>query len=201
MIKIYFIPILIVSLFVSCASSPPSTTKDVCKIFKEKRSWYRAADKTEKKWKIPISVSMAFIKQESSFVADAKPERRKLLGFIPWKRKSSAKGYAQAIDGTWEIYLKERGNWFTDRNDFEDAVDFIGWYNNKSHRELGISTTNARALYLAYHEGRAGYRRGSHRGKPWLLSVADKVQKQSERYNFQYQKCKKRLSRSFFIFF
>ena len=201
MIKIYFIPILIVSLFVSCASSPPSTTKDVCKIFKEKRSWYRAADKTEKKWKIPISVSMAFIKQESSFVADAKPERSKLLGFIPWKRKSSAKGYAQAIDGTWELYLQERGRWFKQRNDFDDAVDFIGWYNSKSVKNLNIKNNNARVLYLAYHEGREGYKKGSYRAKPWLLVVADKVQRQTERYNRQYQSCKKKLGRKFLIFF
>ena len=144
---------------------------------------------------------MAFIKQESGFVSDAKPERRKLLGFIPWKRKSSAKGYAQAIDGTWQLYLKERGRWFKQRNDFDDAVDFIGWYNFKSHKELGIEATNARALYLAYHEGRGGYKKGTYRSKPWLLTVADKVQYQSNRYNLQYKKCKKKLGRRFFIFF
>ena len=201
MIKFYSIFLLILSLLISCATSPPSTTQDICKIFKEKKSWYRAAKKTEKRWKIPISVSMAFIKQESSFVADAKPARTKLLGFIPWKRKSSAKGYAQAIDGTWDLYLKERGGWFKERNDFDDAVDFVGWYNFKSHKELGIATTNARALYLAYHEGRGGYKRGSHRTKPWLLLVADKVHRQSDRYNAQYQGCKKKLGSRFFLFF
>ena len=50
---------------------------------------------------------MAFILQESSYIQGAKPERTKLLGFIPWKRKSSAFGYAQALDGTWERYKKE----------------------------------------------------------------------------------------------
>ena len=201
MVKLYSIFLLIFSLLISCATSPPSTTQDICKIFKEKKSWYKAAKKTEKRWKIPISVSMAFIKQESSFVADAKPARTKLLGFIPWKRKSSAKGYAQAIDGTWDLYLKERGGWFKERNDFDDAVDFVGWYNFKSHKELGIATTNARALYLAYHEGRGGYKRGSHRTKPWLLLVADKVHRQSDRYNAQYQGCKKKLGSRFFLFF
>ena len=201
MVKLYSIFLLIFSLLISCATSPPSTTQDICKIFKEKKSWYKAAKKTEKRWKIPISVSMAFIKQESSFVADAKPARTELLGFIPWKRKSSAKGYAQAIDGTWDLYLKERGGWFKERNDFDDAVDFVGWYNFKSHKELGIATTNARALYLAYHEGRGGYKRGSHRTKPWLLLVADKVHRQSDRYNAQYQGCKKKLGSRFFLFF
>ena len=191
------------SLFLlkSCTSQPPSNINDVCKIFSEKKSWYKAAKKTEKRGKIPISVSMAFIKQESSFRSNAKPERTKLFGFIPWKRKSSSKGYSQAIDGTWKLYLKERGSWFKDRNDFDDAVDFIGWYNHKSHKELKIGLTNARALYLAYHEGWSGYRKGSHRTKPWLLSTADKVHYQYERYDSQYKSCKKKLGRRFFIFF
>jgi len=64
----------------SCASnSPPSTTTDVCKIFKERYSWYKAAKKTEKRWKIPVYVSMAIIKQESSFRADARPGKNKTL--------------------------------------------------------------------------------------------------------------------------
>ena len=62
--------------------------------------------KTEKRWGSPAYVTLAFIKQESDFQQGAKPERIKLLGFIPWKRKSSAYGYAQAIDGTWDIYKK-----------------------------------------------------------------------------------------------
>ena len=196
--------IIIISVFFlisGCASNkPPSSTADVCKIFKERYSWYKAAKKTEQRWKVPVYVSMAIIKQESSFVSDARPERTKLLGFIPWKRATSARGYAQAIDGTWEMYLKDRGGWFVSRNDFEDSVDFVGWYNYKSHNQLGISLTNARALYLAYHEGRGGYKRGSYRTKPWLLSVADKVQRQSEEYKIQYQGCKKRLGKRFIFF-
>ena len=192
--------LLSIILISSCASSPPASVDDVCKIFKERYSWYKAAKKTEKRWKIPVSVSMAIIKQESSFRADARPERRKLLGFIPWKRVTSARGYAQAVDGTWEMYLNDRGGWFVSRNDFEDSVDFVGWYNYKTHKQLGISVTNARALYLAYHEGRGGYKRGSYRTKPWLLSVADKVQRQADRYQVQYNGCKKKLGRRFIFF-
>ena len=201
MIKKIIIIISVFFLISGCASNkPPSSTTDVCKIFKERYSWYKAAKKTEQRWKVPVYVSMAIIKQESSFVSNARPERTKLLGFIPWKRVTSARGYAQAIDGTWEMYLKDRGGWFVSRNDFEDSVDFVGWYNYKSHNQLGISLTNARALYLAYHEGRGGYKRGSYRTKPWLLSVADKVQRQSEEYKIQYQGCKKRLGKRFIFF-
>ena len=78
--------------FISCSNLPPSNTSNICKIFEEKSSWYKAAKKAEKNWKVPISVTMSFIKQESSFIAEAKPPRSKLLGFIPWKRPTSAKG-------------------------------------------------------------------------------------------------------------
>ena len=183
-------------LITACASSgPPVSTSDVCKIFKEKRSWYKAAKKNEDRWDIPVSVTMAIIKQESSFIAAAKPGRTKLLGFIPWKRESSAKGYAQAIDGTWELYLKDRGGWFKSRNDFDDAVDFIGWYNSKSVKQLKIEKHNARALYLAYHEGWRGYRNKTYEKKPWLIEAARQVEERALRYQTQYLNCKKKLRR------
>ena len=47
------------------------------------------------------------MRQESAFQNRIKPERTKLLGLIPWKRKSSALGYSQAIDATWDWYRKE----------------------------------------------------------------------------------------------
>ncbi|MEL0198945.1 MAG: hypothetical protein VW905_02990, partial [Gammaproteobacteria bacterium] len=98
-------------------------------MFLEKRSWYKAAIKSSKRWKIPLEVNMAFILQESSYIQGAKPERKKILGFIPGKRKSSAFGYAQALDGTWERYKKEAKKTFAYRRNFDDSIDFIAWYN------------------------------------------------------------------------
>ena len=89
--------ILLPFLLVSCVSSPPEQPDDICKIFKEKKSWYKAAIKTEKRWKLPPYVLMAFFHQESSFQAKIRPERKKLLGFIPWFRPSSSLGYSQAL--------------------------------------------------------------------------------------------------------
>ena len=74
----------------------------------------------------------------------------------------------------------------------EDALDFIGWYNHKSHKQLGLSKWNARELYLAYHEGRSGYRRGSFKKKPKLLKVADKVARTADEYGVQLKQCKAR---------
>lgn len=99
---------------------------------------------------------MAFIYKESSYRGKVKAPRTKLLWVIPWKRKSSAEGYAQVLDGTWKQYVNEAGGIFSQRTDFDDAVDFVGWFNAKSHEKLGISKSNAKDLYLAYHEGWGG---------------------------------------------
>ena len=192
---------LAVFLVSGCMTPPPKAPENGCGIFDEKRNWYRAAQRARDRWKSPVGITMSFIYQESGFRANSRPERKRLLGVIPWKRKSSAKGYAQAIDATWKMYVKDAGDWFPDRTNFEDAVDFVGWYNYQSQKNLGISRTDATSLYLAYHEGRGGYRKGTHRTKPWLLVVADKVQRQSDQYNLQYQKCKKKLGRRFFRLF
>jgi len=80
-----------------CATTPPANVENICAIFDEKSSWYRAAKKSEKRWGTPVHVQLSIIRQESSFRFDARPPRTKLLGFIPWTRPSDAYGYAQAL--------------------------------------------------------------------------------------------------------
>ena len=188
-----FLFLIITSLIQGCTTQPPKFTQNVCDIFEEKGSWMKAARRSQKRWDVPLGISMAFIYQESDFLAKAKPDREKFLWIIPCplcKRKSTSYGYAQAIDETWEQYVEEAGGWFPDRSDFDDAIDFVGWYNHKSSKELGISKSNAKALYLAYHEGQKGYRKGTYKKKPWLVKVAKKVQRRAERYQKQYLGCK-----------
>ena len=185
--------LIIVSLIQGCTTQPPKLTQNVCNIFEEKKSWRKAARRSQKRWGIPLGISMAFIYQESDYQAEARPDRENFLWIIPCpicKRKSTSYGYAQAIDETWEQYVEEVGGWFPDRSDFDDAIDFIGWYNHKSSKDLGISKSNAKALYLAYHEGQNGYRKGTYKKKPWLIKVAKKVQRQANKYQGQYVKCK-----------
>ena len=74
----------------------------------------------------------------------------------------------------------------------EDALDFIGWYNDKTHKQLGISKWNTRALYLAYHEGRGGYKRGSYKSKAGLQKIADKVKRTADDYGSQLKQCEAR---------
>ncbi len=176
-----------------CATTPPRHLDNGCEIFREKSGWYDDAKASQEKWGVPIHVQLAIIWQESRFRAQAKAPRDYLLGFIPWGRKSSAFGYAQVKDGTWDWYRRKTGNSGADRDDFGDVTDFIGWYGAMAHRKLGISKWDAYRLYLAYHEGLGGYRRKTYRKKPWLMRVARKVERRAARYRSQIAACRDEL--------
>ena len=190
MVKINLFLSLIL-LICSCTATTPKKTNNICDIFREKDNWYSEIKESSEKWGLPIHVSMAIIHQESGFIADAEPPRPYLLGFIPWFRSSSAYGYAQAQDGTWEDFVNNSSSpWRADRDDFSDACDFIGWYCTISHHKLGISKWDTQKLYLAYHEGHGGYRRKTYIKKPWLIKVAKKVDNKSRQYRTQLSQCK-----------
>ena len=191
--------ILVISLFmVGCAGNPPKDINNMCSIFEERRSWYKAAKKTQKRWGVPVYVTMAFIHQESKFHGKAKPPRSRILWIFPGPRPSTAYGYAQALKSTWRNYQKEVGKPFADRDDFDDAVDFIGWYNHKSYKRNKIKTDDAYSLYLAYHEGHGGFARRTFKNKKWLIDVSRKVQRRARQYQKQYWGCHKQLEKGFF---
>ena len=172
-----------------CVTVQPQCIDNVCSIFKEYPDWYCAAKASEQKWGAPVAVQMAIMHQESSFIADARPPRRKFLGCIPLARPTSAYGYAQAIDDTWSLYKKKSGNRFGSRKNFEDAIDFVGWYIYSANCRLGIAPSNTYALYLAYHEGLQGYARKTYFRKPWLMKVARKVGSRAGVYQAQLRGC------------
>ncbi len=175
-------------LLSGCATYRPAQTDNVCSIFGGDIDWYKAARESNKQWGTPIWVMMAIMDQESRFVSDAKPARHWFL-FIPLPRDSSAYGYAQAQDQAWKQYMRETGNDGDDRDDFANAINFVGWYTNKTQRTLGVSKWDAYHQYLAYHEGRGDYQRGSWRNKGWLKDVAWKVKRKASAYNAQLKSC------------
>jgi len=117
---------------------------------------------------------------------------------LPGRRPASAYGYAQAINPTWSAYKKSTGRWAADRNNFDDAIDFVGWYNDQSYLKNGIQKTDTNRLYLAYHEGQGGFKKKTYRKKAWLTDVAKKVSKRSLTYASQLKGCEKKLGRSWF---
>ena len=179
----------VLALMTCCSTDPPKNITNGCDIFEDKSGWYRDASRAFEKWGVTIHVQLAIIYQESRFVDDAKPPRDHILWVIPWGRVSSAYGYAQAKDSTWDWYIEKTGNRGADRDDFADAVDFIGWYGSMSHQMLGISKSDAYSQYLAYHEGQGGYQRKSYQNKPWLIKVASKVNARALSYQNQLASC------------
>lgn len=167
----------------------PNNMDDACAILNERPAYKRAFRATERRWGVPMHVQMATIYQESKFDSDARTPFRYTLGVIPMGRQSSAFGYSQALDGTWEEYLTETGKFRARRDNIADATDFMGWYMAKSNEKLGISLQDARQQYLAYHEGRTGFARGSYRNKAWLMRVSDSVATRSETYRAQLVRC------------
>lgn len=192
---------LALALFGMCAllgacsgrDKPPSTVVDACRMQTERPKWFDAMRRTEAKWGVPVSVQLATIARESSFRHDARPTRRIGSGIFSREvPRSSAYGYAQAIDGTWEGYLRDTGRRRADRSDFADSSDFIGWYMHSNSRVNGVSVRDTYNQYLAYHEGKAGFARGSYQKKAWLPPVARDVEAWATLYEQQLQSCPRR---------
>jgi hypothetical protein len=200
--KIHFCLIIcLCTIFLgACSTTAPIKRENLCHIFEEKDDWYDAAADMREKWGVPIHVPMAMMYQESSFRHNAKPPRDYLFfGLIPWGRISSAYGYAQAKTMTWDDYKRETGNSSADRDDFEDAIDFMGWFIKKTHSINKVSKWDAKLQYLNYHEGWGGYKRQSYRKKAWLTKVANRVNERSLRYAQQLRGCEDDLNKGWFM--
>jgi hypothetical protein len=171
--------------------SAPSDLENACAIVDERPQYYNAMRRAETRWGVPVAVQMATIHQESKFIGDARTPFRYVLGVIPMGRQSSAYGYAQALDATWDEYRDQADNRNARRDRIADATDFMGWYMNKSRERNGIALNDARNQYLAYHEGHTGFARGSHREKPWLVNVSSRVADRAVLYQAQLISCRR----------
>jgi len=172
--------------------SPPRNVDDACAIVSERPAYLSAMRDTERRWSVPVPVQMAIIHAESRFRGDARTPHQYALGVIPLGRQSSAYGYSQALDGTWDDYREATRNRGASRDDIRDATDFIGWYASESRSRNNIQPSDARNLYLAYHEGQAGFARGSHRSQAWLMRLADSVADRAVMYDSQLRACGRR---------
>ena len=186
---------IVVFLVASCGggqTSAPRNLDNACALLKERPEYYKAFRNVERKWGVPIHVQMATIHQESKFVADARTPFKYVLGVVPMGRQSSAFGYSQALDATWDEYRRDQNRRTAKRDRIKDASDFMGWYMNVTRERNGIALTDARNQYLAYHEGHTGFRKGTYNRKSWLVAVSGKVQARSEMYQQQIAGCRLR---------
>lgn len=187
--------LILVLLVGSCGggqTSAPRELDNACSLLRERPQYLKAFRKVERKWGVPMHVQMATIHQESKFVADARTPFKYVLGVIPMGRQSSAFGYSQALDATWDEYRKDQNRRSAKRDRIGDATDFMGWYMNQTRARNGVSLGDARNQYLAYHEGHTGFSRQSYNRKAWLVGVAGKVDARSQMYREQISSCRLR---------
>ena len=137
---------------------------------------------------MPVSVQLATIARELSFRHDAQPTKRIGSGcFSREVPRSSAYGYAQALDG--HLGRLPRGHRAARRRP-RRLRRLLGLHRlvherrRPGERRPLHDTYNQ---YLAYHEGKAGYARGSYRAKAWLPAVARDVEAWAALYEQQLQ--------------
>jgi hypothetical protein len=180
-------------LALSACATAPAHINNVCAVFDQQDGWFNnwqsEAKRAERKYGVPVPVLMATVRKESGFKSNARPPRTKLLGFIPWKHKSSAYGYSQALDGTWTQYRLESGNSSARRGNFGDAIDFVGWYHSKTADKYGVAKNDTYNLYLAYYLGWTGYGRGDWRGNSSLQRYARETDEMARKYAAQLREC------------
>jgi hypothetical protein len=172
------------------SGSAPRNLDNACSILDQRPGYFRAFRAAERKWGVPVHVQMATMYQESKFIADARTPLRYSLGVIPIGRQSSAFGYSQALDGTWKEYLEDQRIRRARRDNIRHAADFMGWYMAGTQRALGIPLSDARNQYLAYHDGRAGFARGTYLAKPWLIRVSGQIEARAAMYAAQLERCR-----------
>lgn len=165
---------------VSRADDAPSNTMNICAIFAERPHWRTHMEAASLKWGTPVHVMMGIMWRESRFRQHASPGT------------SSAYGYAQAINSTWDWYKDATGNRGGDRTNFADAADFVGWYMNQTALQNGLAFHDSYAQYLAYHEGHRGFTLGTYWEKEFLLRAASEVQTMSGVYALQLNGCPSR---------
>ena len=185
-----------VLLLGSCGSgsgefSAPRDLDNACSIVSERPKYLRAFRQVERNYGVPIPSLMAIFYQESIFIGNNRTPHRYALGAIPVGRQSSAFGYSQALDGTWEEYQDQVGGRRASRDDIYDATDFLGWYMEQTVEETGVPITDTRNQYLAYHDGRTGFNRGTWKSKSWLIRIAGEVEARALMYDTQLRACRK----------
>jgi len=128
-------------------SSAPRNLDNACSILTERPHYVRAFKQAERNFGVETHVLMAMIYQESKFISDNRPPHQYALGVIPTGRQSSALGYSQALDGTWQEYVDQRGGRGSSRTVSQVPLN-RPYLKNKQRVPVG-----ARCLHLSHWVG------------------------------------------------
>lgn len=179
-------------LLTGCTDLPPKSFDDACVLAYSQSGWAKTLADAQDEYQVPPGLVMSVIFHESTFNAQARPPRQTVLGFIPW-RKSTAYGYAQIKNETWQWYKDKHPGLLKSRTHFSDSVDFIGWYytlfRERTQNSIVGDYDIGKHFYLAYHDGLGGHSRKSYEGNKWLLAKARKVSERAMMYDKQLANC------------
>ena len=180
---IYSLIVAFITLTItSCSEGAQVDSKmGACEILTQNPSWSKSLKAAQDKYNLPPAYAMALIYQESTFKAEAK------------SKGSTAYGYAQAIDGTWKHFQKDvKPN--AKRNNFDDSVQFVGWYTTQLAKSTKLKMTDSYNLYMAYMLGATGFKRykaGTFKNKDKIVEdkkLAQKVKDFTAHYKAQLKK-------------
>lgn len=181
--------LLILSVLTGCSKVLPYAAYDdcICCVVNANWGWKHDLNATAKRHGVSPGLVMSVMFNESSFKRYARPESNKLWGWFPYQR-SSAYGYAQIKDETWQWYRMHNPGWFQSRTQFSDAADFIGWYYGLFIKRFPGNASDS-DFYLAYHEGLGGFQRATYEQKTWLVEKSKLVAERADQYNQQLSAC------------
>ena len=161
---------------------------NICYVVKHSWGWRQSLKSASRVYGISPGLILSTIYHESSFRPTARPPRGKVLGVIPW-RYSTAYGFGQVKDETWEWYKEKNQLRFVSRTSFYDTVHFIGWYYSIFKSRAQKVADPYYSFYIAYHDGIGGFLRHSEEGNEWLQNKAKSVKAFAESYDQQLKDC------------
>jgi|AntRauTorckE5430_2_1112549.scaffolds.fasta_scaffold00318_18 hypothetical protein len=166
---------------------PVDYDRRICHVIQSNWGWARALKRVSKDYDISPGLLLSVIYHESGFRPNVRPKPYMVFGVIPWQ-VSSAYGYGQIKQETWDWYKSHNPGWFQSRTQFPDTLNFIGWYYSLFLKKTETKTVH-RDFYLAYHEGLGGYQRGTYHGNDWLIKKAESVALRAKLYDEKLNDC------------
>lgn len=172
--------------FLSIALAYASCSADMCAYYAR----YPKRYKVQKQYEGASGLSMidvhTLLELESSVTPYAVPwKKQKRFGLTVLKAQSSAYGYAQVLNATWQDYEQSYPGFWLYRSNFYDSIHFAHWYRNAFHSSLKASTLYE--FYLLYHDGPGRYQRGDASS----LSLAKKAHARTNVQRKIWEDCKK----------
>ncbi len=160
--------LLVLSGCIALTVQAGQPAEQLCQALKQHDAWLDAAVATERRWGLPLHVSLA--------------ELNLIIG-------TEASAYIQPRDNDWEQYRLATEHWEAELNQIATALDFLGWHAQLAVQRNQLTLNDAGALYLAYQLGHGGYQRYLGAPDPRLTQDAQQVEQRAVQFQRALQSC------------